>query len=1776
MPSSIGAVPGRKLHPLSALAAAALLSACPAQVGPPTASAVVPATAHVGVRVALDGSLSSTPRKSGAAPAPLHFHWSLASIPAGSHAAIDGFDQPHASLVPDLAGAWTVQLVVDDGTLQSPPQLGTITAAADCTPAVDQVSADTLSPAVGQEVQLSGRGSSPCNAAGSGVGDDPIVTSRWSVVSAPDGSLAVPVPRGTGATFTPDLRGTYRLGFQVTDALGAQSDLASPASQVVLVARGCGDNLPEVRSIASAPDGPAIGAAVQLSAVIGDADADAPCSLPRTLSRWWALTALPAGSRAQLTDPSADSPQFTPDVGGSYVAQLTVTDQLGRANDHAKDHSTVTVAVSACGGALPLATITAPAHANAGDVVQLVAGASDGDALAPCSLAVTYAYAWSFVAAPIDSAAQLGDAQLQDPSFTADRPGTYTVALRATASTGMVSATAFASIEVGACGSFAPTAAIVAPAGGATGVPVALSATIVDDNSACGLAAAPYYYEWRLAGVPSGSAARLSGSAGGTSPQVAPSFVPDRNGDYAVALTVTDQRGRQAVATSVHVTVARCNAPLTAAITGPAGVGSGALVTLQGALAFPDPNDPGQNTACTAPTAPLAYAWTLLTQPAGALAALSNPAAQAPSFTARVAGPYVVRLIVTDAAGNTSPPKTFTVQASTCSALLTATPAVLGGGAGPGTPVITGAPAQLSAGVLDPNDPALPASACTAAVLPLSYAWSMVGAPPGSRAILNNPSIANPSLVPDVGGSYQLQVTVTDAAGNQSPPSSVSFSAADCRQALSASLVLPAHAPSGSALQLSATVLDANTPGAASACAAATAPLSYVWTLVGRPAASRAAVAGPFSAQPTLTPDLPGNYDLSLSVSDAAGNRAPAATGTLLVDDCTAAPAVSILATSGSSYPTLAPIALATSAPSAQPGSSCASVTPLAWRWTLRAPTGSAARLTNPTSGAPSFTPDLAGNYQLTVLVTDALGNSYTSIRTIAAFPCALNAAVPLAIASLTPLPASAQRGQPVTLSAQVAGDNSVPGAGLPACGATAQPLTYAWTLQGPAGSTAALGNPQSPRPVFVPDQAGAAATWQFGLTVTDALGFTASKTGSITVALDCAPTVANVTATPLSTSVFSPVFFSAAVGPGTAGCATPLYFWSFDSVPTGSRAPIVGATAQQPGFVPDVPNGKWTVRLAVTDPTTGARATATTGAAPLATNSCGSQAQLPLAAAGISQPFPIARTTPQPDPNTGSSAQYLLVPPQVAGQPPAEQYLLQFDGSLSSDPSAACASPPNNQLAYRWSVYARPVGSLTDLYPLTAARPVFTPDVVGDYIFKLVVTDGRFTSAPSYSRITVEQPLKDFVFGPGGGVPVTAADSQPVKWNDLELDPNPGKQTPAIAYYQLNASTALYDLKYTACTANCATTGGTWTAPEVIEAGILPANAVQIDTTQVALKFVPNGGGAFLPAVSYRDTSNCQMKYAVRAGSGATAWQPTAAASRVIEDIGGGCGGVHGEIQLGLVSTSSTPPGTPAVAYHSHNDASGNGQSSHYAVCTANCTNGAAPAWTIQTIEFGTGGLPNNPGHYTSLAVDPTSHLPRVSYADDNGGAPILRVAFCADGAGANTCDRATGTWTVTTVEPAGNNNSGWWTSMGVTKTGTTAIAYQNKGTGQVLLATCATKTGCSRASGAAGAGIWQINVVEPAAGAPALAAGDYFTLLQLDSNDLAHITWIDSGSSGTVVKPLRYVIQKPGGGYNFRYFNVDTNVTDGHSSFILTPSGSTHVSYALTNGLKYYPFGD
>jgi hypothetical protein len=64
-----------------------------------------------------------------------------------------------------------------------------------------------------------------------------------------------------------------------------------------------------------------------------DADGD-------SLDYDWEFASVPAGSTAQLLDPTSDSPSFTPDVVGDYVVELTVDD--GFANGTNSDRVTIT------------------------------------------------------------------------------------------------------------------------------------------------------------------------------------------------------------------------------------------------------------------------------------------------------------------------------------------------------------------------------------------------------------------------------------------------------------------------------------------------------------------------------------------------------------------------------------------------------------------------------------------------------------------------------------------------------------------------------------------------------------------------------------------------------------------------------------------------------------------------------------------------------------------------------------------------------------------------------------------------------------------------------------------------------------------------------------------------------------------------------------------------------------------------------------------------------------------------------------------------------------------------------------------------------------------------------------------------------------------------------------------------------------------------------------------------------------------------------------------
>jgi len=71
----------------------------------------------------------------------------------------------------------------------------------------------------------------------------------------------------------------------------------------------------------------------------------------------------------------------------------------------------------------------------------------------------------------------------------------------------------------------------------------------------------------------------------------------------------------------------------------------------------------------------------------------------------------------------------------------------------------------------------------------------------------------------------------------------------------------------------------------------------------------------------------------------------------------------------------------------------------------------------------------------------------------------------------------------------------------------------------------------------------------------------------------------------------------------------------------------------------------------------------------------------------------------------------------------------------------AASRDPDGDPLSYSWSFTGRPAGSAAALVNPTSVSPSFTPDLAGDYVLSLTVSDGRVTSAPATVTITARLP---------------------------------------------------------------------------------------------------------------------------------------------------------------------------------------------------------------------------------------------------------------------------------------------------------------------------------------------------------------------------------------------------------------------------------------------------
>jgi uncharacterized membrane protein len=328
--------------------------------------------------------------------------------------------------------------------------------------------------------------------------------------------------------------------------------------------------------------------------------------------------------------------------------------------------------------------------------------------------------------------------------------------------------------------------------------------------------------------------------------------------------------------------------------------------------------------------------------------------------------------------------------------------------------------------------------------LPLTFNWTVTSAPAGSAvnsASINLSSSAIAAVRPDVLGAYVFDVNVSN--GTASADATIAYTAVDAAPVAVAGN--PFNALAGAFVFLNGA--NSYDPDGQ--------PIAFAWTLLSPPPGSNVTAGSIYNTQtprPFFTPDIAGPYQFQLIVTDATAASQPA-TVTVTVYGSLSPPN----ADAGLDQNAVlnAPVTVNGSA-SADPNGS---PLPLHYQWSLATvPGGSVASLNNATSASAQFTPDLAGDYVLNLVASNAHGVSPTASTAVHVFS--------------GDVPPNANSG----------GNQFVPPNGAVYLNAQASsdpdngPLgpAFLWWLNSlPANSGAALQNPLTATPHFVADKSG-------------------------------------------------------------------------------------------------------------------------------------------------------------------------------------------------------------------------------------------------------------------------------------------------------------------------------------------------------------------------------------------------------------------------------------------------------------------------------------------------------------------------------------------------------------------------------------------------------------------------------------------------------------------------------------------------------------------------------
>ena len=467
-------------------------------------------------------------------------------------------------------------------------------------------------------------------------------------------------------------------------------------------------------------------------------------------------------------DSTSQNPSFTYQNPGTYTVKLTVTNAVGTDVETKSGYITVSPAPVA-----PAASFTSDKQSGTAPLTITFTDQSAGTA--------PLTYAWDF------TNDGTRDSTSQNPSFTYQNPGTYTVKLTVTNTLGTDVETKSGYITV--TPPVPPTAAFTSNKQAGT-APLTVRFT---DQSA---GSTPLTYAWDF-----------TNDGVNESTTQSPSYTYSVAGTYAVRLTATNVAGSDAEIKTGYITVSPAPVAPTAAFTSDNPAGTAPLT-----VAFTD-----QSTG----TAPFTYAWDFNND------GTRDSTSQNPSFTYQNTGTYTVKLTVTNAVGSD-------VETKNSYVTVTAVPV-----------------APAAAFIVDKQTGNTPLTVKftdqSTGTSPLSYSWDF------DDDGITDSTTKSPTFIYTTAGIYSVNLTVTNTLGS------------DFERKIGHITVNPTIAPNA-AFTSDVQSGDAPLKVKFTDQSTGTTPLTYAWDFTND------GTTDSTSQSPTFTYPAAGTYTVKLTVSNGAGS----------------------------------------------------------------------------------------------------------------------------------------------------------------------------------------------------------------------------------------------------------------------------------------------------------------------------------------------------------------------------------------------------------------------------------------------------------------------------------------------------------------------------------------------------------------------------------------------------------------------------------------------------------------------------------------------------------------------------------------------------------------------------------------------------------------------------------------------------------------------------------------------------------------------------------------